>query len=79
MIPDLFIILTLDPKWTPELNKPSRYPFWELPYVIATPHNIVASERTIFSERAIRIMAENIDHIAKGKPPINQVDKFHQY
>ncbi|MFX1252472.1 MAG: 2-hydroxyacid dehydrogenase [Promethearchaeota archaeon] len=68
-----------DPKWKPELNKPSRYPFWELPNVIATPHNIVASERTIYSERAIRIMAENIGRIAKGEPPINQVDKGHQY
>ncbi|HEC37532.1 hypothetical protein LCGC14_2050940 [marine sediment metagenome] len=68
-----------DPKWKPEVDKPSRYPIWELPNVIATPHNIGSAEITKFSEKAVRIIAENIGNIAKGKPPINQVDKEHQY
>ncbi|MFX0094926.1 MAG: 2-hydroxyacid dehydrogenase [Candidatus Hodarchaeota archaeon] len=68
-----------DPKWKPELDRPSRFPFWELPNVITTPHDIVATERTPYSMRPIRIMAENIGRIAKGQPPINQVDKKHQY
>jgi len=68
-----------DPKWKPELDKPSKYPFWELPNVIASPHSIGSAEITSFSENAIRIIAENIANIANGKPPINKVDKEHQY
>lgn len=68
-----------DPKWNPEFDKPSRYPFWELPNVIATPHNIGYADFTRFSEEPLRVIAKNIGNIAKGKPPINQVDKEHQY
>jgi phosphoglycerate dehydrogenase-like enzyme len=68
-----------DPSWKPELDKPSRYPFWELPNVIATPHNIGFADYTEFSENPLRIIAKNIRNIAEGKPPINQVDKKHQY
>jgi phosphoglycerate dehydrogenase-like enzyme len=68
-----------DPKWKPELDKPSRYPIWELPNVIATPHNIGYSDFTKFSENPLEIIVENINNIVKGKPPINQVDKEHQY
>ncbi|MCK5342194.1 MAG: hypothetical protein KAR20_02255, partial [Candidatus Heimdallarchaeota archaeon] len=68
-----------DPKWNPEVDKPSRYPFWELPNVITTPHNIGYADFTRYSENSVRIMAENIGNIAKGKPPINLVDKEHQY
>ena len=68
-----------DPKWKPELDKPSRYPIWELPNVIATPHNIGYADFTKYSENPLRIIAENISNIANGKPPINQVDKEHQY
>ena len=68
-----------DPSWKPELNKPSRFPFWELPNVIATPHNIGFADFTKYSEKPVRIMAENIRNIAEGRPPINQVDKEHQY
>ena len=68
-----------DPKWNPEIDKPSRYPFWELSNVIATPHNIGYADFTRFSEEPLKIIAKNIDNIAKGKPPINQVDKEHQY
>ena len=68
-----------DPKWKPELNKPSKYPFWELPNLIATPHNIGYADFTKYSENTVRIIAENIGNIANGKPPINQVDKEHQY
>jgi phosphoglycerate dehydrogenase-like enzyme len=68
-----------DPRWNPEFDKPSRYPFWELPNVIATPHNIGFADFTNFSENPLRIIAENIGRIANGKPPINQVDKKHQY
>lgn len=68
-----------DPKWKPELDKPSRYPIWELPNVIATPHNIGYSDFTKFSENPLKIIVENVNNIATGKPPINQVDKEHQY
>ncbi|MHA1987419.1 MAG: NAD(P)-dependent oxidoreductase, partial [Promethearchaeota archaeon] len=68
-----------DPKWKPKLDKPSKYPFWELPNVIASPHSIGSAEITKFSENAVRIIAKNIGNIANGKPPINQVDKEHQY
>jgi phosphoglycerate dehydrogenase-like enzyme len=68
-----------DPSWSPEMNKPSRFPFWELSNVINTAHNIGATEQTIFSEKVIQIIAENIARIAEGKPPVNQVDKKNRY
>lgn len=66
-----------DPVWNPEGKGPSNYPFWELPNVIATPHNIVSTDSR--SDTALRIMVENIIRIADGKEPINQVDKNLQY
>ena len=66
-----------DPVWNPEGRDPSDYPFWELPNVIATPHNIVSTDSR--SDAALRIMAENITRIAEGKEPINLVDKKLQY
>ncbi len=51
----------------------------KLSNVINTAHNIGATERTIFSEKAIQIIAENIARIAGGKPPVNQVDKKNRY
>lgn len=68
-----------DPSWKPKLNTPSKFPFWELPNVIATPHNIGYADFTKYSEKPVRIIAENIRNIAEGRPPINQVDKEHQY
>ncbi|MBY8990216.1 MAG: hypothetical protein KGD58_05640 [Candidatus Lokiarchaeota archaeon] len=68
-----------DPSWKPELDKPSKFPFWELSNVIATPHNIGYADFTKYSENPVRIIAENIRNIAEGRPPINQVDKEHQY
>jgi phosphoglycerate dehydrogenase-like enzyme len=68
-----------DPTWKPELDKPSRYPFWELPNVISTPHNIGFVEMTKFSGNPLKIITQNITNIANGKPPINPVDKVHQY
>jgi phosphoglycerate dehydrogenase-like enzyme len=68
-----------DPSWKPELDKPSKFPFWELPNVIATPHNIGYADFTKYSENPVRIIAENIRNIAEGRPPINQVDKEYQY
>lgn len=68
-----------DPTWKPELDKPSRYPFWELPNVISTPHNIGFVEMTKYSGNALKIILQNINNVANGKPPINQVDKIHQY
>lgn len=68
-----------DPKWKPELNKPSRYPIWELPNVISTPHNVGFNERTKYSDTAIRIIAENIARFSRGEQPKNIVDKKHQY
>lgn len=68
-----------DPNWKPEINEPSRFPIWNLPNVICTPHGVGATEVTSHSINGVRIMAENIKRIAEKKPPINQVDKKHQY
>lgn len=68
-----------DPKWKPELDKPSHFPIWELPNVIATPHNVGFTERTIYSEKAIQIIVENINLVIQGKQPQNLVDKENQY
>ena len=65
-----------DPKWNPSGTLP-LYPFWELPNVIATPHNIGSTDKS--SDITLRIIAENIVRVADGKPPINQVDKNLQY
>jgi phosphoglycerate dehydrogenase-like enzyme len=70
-----------DGTWNPEGGGPSKYPFWELPNVISTPHNI--DETTDWSEiggeASFRLIIENIHRISKGKPPINKVDKILQY
>ncbi|MHA1740091.1 MAG: hypothetical protein ACTSXA_04960 [Candidatus Heimdallarchaeota archaeon] len=58
---------------------PSHFPIWELPNVIATPHNVGFNERTAFSNNSLKIIAENINRLVEGKEPINQVDKKHQY
>ncbi len=68
-----------DPIWTPDEDQPAHFPIWELPNVIATPHNVGFNERTAFSDNALKIIAENINRLAQGKEPINQVDKKHQY
>jgi phosphoglycerate dehydrogenase-like enzyme len=67
-----------NPMVSPNDSNPSKYPVWELPNVITTPHNIGLS-KGVYSEAALRIIMENINRIAAGKPPINQVDIKYQY
>lgn len=71
----------LDPICNHEVGGPSKYPFWELPNVIATPHNIdeTTNWSEIGGETVFHLIVENIIRIYKGKPPINQVDKILQY
>jgi len=66
-----------DPAWNPEGMDASRFPFWELPNVICTPHNIGSTDSQ--SDAALEIMVENILRIRDGRPPINQVDKRLRY
>jgi len=66
-----------DPVWNPEGMDASRFPFWELPNVICTPHNIGSTDSQ--SDAALEIMVENILRIRDGRPPINQVDKRLRY
>jgi D-3-phosphoglycerate dehydrogenase len=66
-----------NPQWRARAGRGPAYPIWELPNVIATPHNIGSSDRR--SDAGLQIIAENIRRIADGKPPINQVDKTLQY
>jgi D-3-phosphoglycerate dehydrogenase len=65
-----------DPAWHPNGQTP-KHSIWELPNVIASPHNIGSTD--ISSDAGTRIIAENISRISKGKPPINQVDKNLRY
>lgn len=51
--------------------RPSRRPFWELPNVIMTPHVAGWSEEML--ERRWRIVAANLDRLARGQPPANPV------
>ena len=66
-----------DPIWNPEGKDASEYPYWELPNVICTPHNIGSSD--LSSDAGLKIMVENILRIRDGKPPINQVNKELRY
>ena len=66
-----------DPLWNKEGGGASRYPYWELPNVICTPHNIGSSDTR--SDVGLKIIVENILRIRDGKPPINQVDKELRY
>ncbi|HUS79023.1 MAG TPA: 2-hydroxyacid dehydrogenase [Patescibacteria group bacterium] len=66
-----------DPIWVPDGRGASRYPFWELPNVIATPHNIGSSDTR--SDASLMVMIENIRRVAEGRPPVNQVDRKLQY
>ena len=66
-----------DPLWVPEGGDASEYPFWELPNVICTPHNIGSTDAR--SDAGIRIMAENVQRVKEGRPPVNLVDKELRY
>ena len=66
-----------DPLWNPEGVPPSRYPFWELPNVVCTPHSIVSTDGR--SDAGLNLMVENILRVKRGEPPINQVDKRLRY
>jgi len=66
-----------DTAWNPEGMDASRFPFWELPNVICTPHNIGSTDSQ--SDASLEIMVENILRIRDGRPPINQVDKRLRY
>jgi phosphoglycerate dehydrogenase-like enzyme len=66
-----------DPFWNPEGMDASRFPFWELPNVICTPHNIGSTDS--HSEAGLEIMVENILRVRDGRPLINPVDKMLRY
>ena len=66
-----------DPLWNTEGKQASEYPFWELPNVICTPHNIVFTDSR--SDAGLKIMVENILRVKRGEPPVNQVDKKLRY
>ena len=66
-----------DPLWSPEGGDASDYPFWELPNVICTPHSIGSTDAR--SDAGIRVMAENIQRVKEGRPPVNLVDKELRY
>ena len=66
-----------DPFWNPEGMEASRFPFWELPNVICTPHNIGSTDSQ--SEAGLEIMVENILRLRDGRPLINPVDKTLRY
>ncbi len=68
-----------DPVWSPDTDKPSKFPIWELPNVIATPHNVSSTEDQVISDGALKIIVTNINRLSEGKSPINQVDMEHQY
>jgi len=50
---------------------PARHPFHELPNVLMTPHVAGWTEGTV--EARARVIAENIDRIARGEAPLNLV------
>ncbi|MCW3990933.1 MAG: hypothetical protein NWE88_12765 [Candidatus Bathyarchaeota archaeon] len=66
-----------DPFWNPEGADASNYPYWELPNVICTPHNIGSTDTR--SDAGLEIMVENILRIRDGRPPINPVDTKLRY
>jgi len=66
-----------NPFWTEgKKGKPSNYPILELDNVIVTPE---LADSTGPSKLAIKIVADNIVRILKGKNPISQVDRILQY
>lgn len=60
-----------------ESSQTPQHEFWKLPNVIATPHNIAATDAGMGAE--LRLAAENIRRLSEGKPAINQVNKELQY
>ncbi len=68
-----------DPVWSPDSDKPSKYPIWELPNVIATPHNVSSTEDQVTSVETLKVIISNINRLSEGKPFINQIDLEHQY
>ena len=66
-----------DPLWNVEGRDASKYPLWELPNVICTPHNIGFVD--VSSDAGVKVMVENVNRIREGRPPVNQVDKKLRY
>jgi len=66
-----------DPFWNPEGADASRYPYWELPNVICTPHNIGSTDTQ--TDAGLQIMVENILRLRDGKPLLNPVDTKLRY
>jgi phosphoglycerate dehydrogenase-like enzyme len=66
-----------DPNWNPEGADASKYPYWELPNVICTPHNIGSTDTQ--TDAGLQIMVENILRLRDGKPLLNPVDTKLRY
>jgi len=56
----------------PGLSNPSRYPFHELDNVLMTPHVSGCTDGTF--EARTSLIASNIEHVAKGLAPLNQLE-----
>lgn len=55
----------------PGLTRPSKYPFHELDNVLMTPHVSGATDGTL--EARAKLVADNIERVAKGLAPLNKV------
>jgi phosphoglycerate dehydrogenase-like enzyme len=66
-----------DPNWNPEGADASKYPFWELPNVICTPHNIGSTDTQ--SDVGLQVMVENILRLRDGRPLLNPVNTELRY
>jgi phosphoglycerate dehydrogenase-like enzyme len=58
----------------PGATPPATQPFHELGNLIMTPHVSGATEGTL-AARA-RLIADNIERITRGEPPLNAIDQL---
>ncbi|KAH7367796.1 D-3-phosphoglycerate dehydrogenase [Plectosphaerella cucumerina] len=56
---------------------PDGHPLWTAPNVYITPH--ISGITTKYWDRALDILETNIDHLAKGEPLINVIDRKLNY
>jgi phosphoglycerate dehydrogenase-like enzyme len=56
---------------------PSNSPFWKLNNIIITPH--IAGQSASYNERAVHLLAENLERYLEGEPLLNRFDPHKGY
>lgn len=56
---------------------PKEDPLWDAPNVLVTPH--VSGATTVYSQRAVQVLQQNLRRLRDGGDLINEVDRDKGY